>query len=79
MNHKKPTIEEYLELSPQLQHYYRTNYPELNYPLPSKLKNDNKPSLEEFKELPYYLRKKWSNLYPNDYPKAKKYKYNVKD
>ena len=75
MNNKKPTIDEYMDLSPQLQHYYRTNYPELDYPNPKEYKNNkNKPSIEEFNKMVYYQKKKWRDLYPNEYPQSKKYK-----
>lgn len=76
MNKNKPTIEQYLELTPQHQHYYRTNYPELNYPKPKDYKNQiNKPTIEEFNKMEYYQKKKWRTLYPNEYPQAKKYNY----
>jgi hypothetical protein len=76
MNKNKPTIEQYLELTPQLQHYYRTNYPELNYPTIKEYKdNKNKPTLEEFNKMVYYQKKKWRTLYPNEYPKAKQYNF----
>jgi len=75
MNNKKPTIDEYMDLSPQLQHYYRTNYPELDYPKLRQIRNNkNKPSIEEFNKMKYYQKKKWRDLYPNEYPQAKKYK-----
>jgi len=80
MNNKKPTIDEYLELSPQLQRYYRVTYPELNYPLAKNYKNKiNKPTLEEFNALTYHKKKKWRELYPTEYPQSKKYNYEKKN